>query len=59
MNPDVIIKMIHDNNSDIIFNLFICLLFIGFSAASVVLWNKLTHNVPRATRSLGLVNEMF
>jgi hypothetical protein len=44
MNPNVIIKMIHDKNSDIILNLFICLLFIGFSASSVFLLYKLAHN---------------
>ena len=47
MNPNVIIKMIHDKNSDIILNLFICLLFIGFSASSVLLFFKLAHNVLR------------
>ena len=47
MNPNVIIKMIHDKNSDIILNLFICLLFIGFSASSVFLLYKLAHNVLR------------
>ncbi len=46
MNPNVIIKMIHDNNSDIILNLFICLLFNGFSASSVLLLFKLAHNSP-------------
>ena len=43
MNPNVIIKMIHDNNSDIILNLFICLLFNGFSASSVLLLFKLYY----------------
>jgi hypothetical protein len=40
MNPNVIVKMIQDNNSDIILNLFICL-----QLGEVAVFEALTFNL--------------